>query len=34
MTEEEQEQQMLLMSVLEEFAQTVCEPDCWCDDHQ
>jgi len=32
MTEEE-EQQMLLMSVLEQFAQNVCEPDCNCDDH-
>jgi len=33
MTEEEQEQQMLLMSVLEEFLQNDCEPDCNCDDH-
>lgn len=33
MTEEEQEQQMLLMSVLEQFAQNLCEPDCNCDDH-
>jgi hypothetical protein len=32
MTEEE-EQQMAFMSLLEEFAQNVCEPDCNCDDH-
>jgi hypothetical protein len=33
MTEEEQEQQMLLMSVLKQFAQNLCELDCNCDDH-
>jgi len=32
MTEDE-EQQMLFMSILEEFAQNVCESDCNCDDH-
>ena len=33
MTEEEQEQQQAFMSVLEQFAQNVCELDCNCDDH-
>ena len=33
MTEEEQEQQQAFMSVLKQFAQNVCEPDCNCDDH-
>jgi len=33
MAEEEEEQQMAFMSVLNEFAENVCEPNCNCDDH-